>query len=71
MIPMTSKTMDRTNFPNPFIGAYPLASHSFYTTLVIDSNTLPCYPLAERLEGTADGRMGKRTDDEGSKRHGI
>jgi len=45
--------------------------HLFYTTLVIDSNTLPCYPLAKRLEGIADGRMGKRTNDGGGERRGI
>ncbi len=39
---------------------------SFYTTVVIDSNTPLCYPLAERLEGIADGRA-----REGNNKSGV
>ena len=71
MIPTMSKTMDRRNFPNPFICAYLPAFRLFYTTLVIDSNTLSYYPLAEGLEGKANGRMGESTNNGGGERSGI
>ena len=38
----------------------------FYTTLVIDSNTLPCYPLAKRLEDISDDRA-----REGNNKSGV
>jgi len=39
---------------------------SLYNTIMIDGNTLPCYPLAKRLEDIANGRMGKTFDYGGS-----
>lgn len=71
MIPTTSRTMPKRNFEKPFTGLYPPASGLFYTTLVIDSNTLPCYSLASELKGKANGRVGKSTSNGGSERRGL
>ena len=35
----------------------------FYTAVVIDSNTLSCYPLVKRLEGIVDGKCVSEGND--------
>jgi len=45
---------------------YSHLSTIFYTTLLIDDNTLSCYPLGKSVEDIANGRMGKAFNCRGS-----